>query len=335
MNLCISRRRALQGLAAPLIIGLSSRAEAAVTLKISSSLANDPKFSIGRIWYNAFSERLNANASGQFALQFFPNNQLGQEADVMDQVQMGVTDIMLTAPSIWANVVPELGILDLGFIFTGFPEQTRALAGMASQRFDALVVERAKTRILGWAYNGGTRNFLTKRPFATPAELQGRKVRCAPNPTATETIRLMGAAATPMAWGEVYTGLQTGLLDGVEHDSPTLLISKLYENAKFLTMTGHIMSPWCPFMSELSFGKIPGPLRDAFLDAVAHALEVERAGALAMEASSIEEMKRQGVTVNTCDLAPFKERMRPEWDNFTQKYPAARDILAAILRAEA
>lgn len=331
-------RTAATGAATSIFAGAGARvssAAPAVSLRISTGLPNDPVFSVGRMWFDAFNERITANAKGDIALQFFPNNQLGQEADVVDQIKLGVTDIMLSAPSIWANVIPQLGLLDLGFIFQSFEQQTVALKGLPSERLEKLLADRGQARILAWCYNGGSRNYLTKAPFTDPAGLRGKKVRVAPNPTALETCRLMGAAGAPMAWGETYTAIQTGVLDGVEHDSPTLLAGKMYENAKFLTLTQHIMSPFCVFASQQTLNKIPANLREGFYDAVAYASATSRTQSRGSEALAIAQLKSSGVTVGECDRKAFQERVRPSWDAFTTQRPETKEILDAILKAQA
>jgi len=114
MKLSISRR-ALMGstLMAPALIG---RAQAAAPLKVATSFPNDPKFSTARIWYDLFLPKLKAHTNDQVTTQFFPDNQLGQEADLLSQVKMGVVDMMLVGTSIWTNVVPEFGTLASGII---------------------------------------------------------------------------------------------------------------------------------------------------------------------------------------------------------------------------
>ena len=338
MSTKIKRRTLLKGGAALTAMPITWRfagAQTPLALRISTGLPNDPKFSAGRMWFDRFSERMEANAKGQAKLNFFPNNELGQEADVVDQVKLGVTDVMLAAPSIWANVVPQLGLLDLGFIFQSFEQQTKALEGLPSKSFEKMVSEKANVRIMGWGYNGGSRNYLTKTGFKDPAGLQGKKVRVAPNPTAIETARLMGAAGAPIAWGEVYTALQTGVLDGVEHDSPTLLASKMYENVKHLTLTQHIMSPFCVWVSQKTLDKIPANLKDAFADAVSYATVSERTQSRGSEAAAIEQMKANGVIVEDCDRAAFRERVKPSWEEFTKQRPETKEILDAILKAQA
>src|SRR5580692_3000707 len=108
MTIAVSRRAALMGaatmLAAPALIG---RPKAATALKVSTSFPNDPKFSTARIWYDLFLPRLKAATDGQLTTLFFPDNQLGQEADVVSQVKMGVVDMMLVGTPIWTNIVPE------------------------------------------------------------------------------------------------------------------------------------------------------------------------------------------------------------------------------------
>src|ERR1700689_5469351 len=121
MTITVSRRAALLGaatmLAAPALIG---RAKAATSLKISTSFPNDPKFSTARIWYDLFLPRMKAATDGQVTTLFFPDNQLGQEADVINQVKMGVVDMTLIGTSIWANIVPESGVFDLGYVFDDY-----------------------------------------------------------------------------------------------------------------------------------------------------------------------------------------------------------------------
>ena len=116
---------------------------------------------------------------------------------------------------------------------------------------------KAGTHFPSLGRNLGARNFLTKFAFTDPAGLEGRKIRCLPTPVVTETVRLMGAAATPMAFGEVYTGLQAGVIDGLEHDAPTILSAKFYETAKNFTLTRHIYSPFGAFISDRTLQRLP------------------------------------------------------------------------------
>src|SRR4029077_11931177 len=135
---------------------------------------------------------------------------------------------MVTGTSIWANVVPLIGLLDLGYLFESFPQQTKACDAGGDKPLEQALRTGANVQIIGWAYNFGSRSVLCKSPVNAPADLAGKRIRNLPNKIITECLRLMGAAATPMAFGEIYTALQAGVLDGLEHDPPTIAASKCF-----------------------------------------------------------------------------------------------------------
>jgi TRAP-type C4-dicarboxylate transport system substrate-binding protein len=313
-------------LAAPALIG---RARAATMLKISTSYPNDPKFSSARIWYDLFTPRLKAATDGQVGTLFFPDNQLGQEADVANQVKLGVVDGMLVGASIWTNLVPEIGVFDLGYLFEDYDNLLRATATPAGADLQALLVQKAGAHFPAWGRNIGPRNFITKFSFSEPAGLAGHKIRCLPSPVVTETVRLMGAAATPMAFGEIYTGLQAGVIDGMEHDAPTILAAKFYETAKFFTLTQHIHTPFGCFLSDRSLQRMKPDQRDGVLIAVRQATDAWNSQAGAVEALAITELKGKGVSVEACDRAAFRARMQPLWDSFLARTPGAKPLLDA------
>ncbi len=329
MTTPISRRAALAGaaLAAPALIG---RARAATTLKVSTSFPNDPKFSTARIWYDLFLPRLKAATDGAVATQFFPDNQLGQEADVVNQVKLGVIDMTLMGTPIWANIVPEFGVFDLGYVFNDYDHMRRAAATPAGQAMGELLVEKAGAHLPALGRNLGARNFITKFAFADPAGLAGRKIRCLPSPVVTEVVRLMGAAATPMAFGEIYTGLQAGVIDGLEHDAPTALSAKFYETAKEFTLTRHIYNPFGAFISDRTLKRMPAAQRDGLLQAVKEATDAHFDRAAQVETEALDELKSKGVTVAECDRTVFRDRVSPMWDRFAERVPGAKPMLEAI-----
>jgi TRAP-type C4-dicarboxylate transport system substrate-binding protein len=300
-------------------------------LRLSSSLPDDPKFANGRVYYDNLVKHLGADGlAGQIDVQFFPNNELGQEIDVVNSVKLGVIDLMVTGTSIWANVVPLIGLLDLGYLFESFPQQTRALDAGAAKPLEAALGAGANTQIIGWAYNFGARSVLCKTPINTPADLAGKRIRTLPNKIITECLRLMGAAATPLAFGEIYTALQAGVLDGLEHDPPTVLASKFFETAKFYSLTQHNFSALGVFCSDATLTRMAGPLRDQFLAAAAKAAADTRIHALEAENEAMEALKQKGVAVIAVDRAPFRERVLPQTDAFVQAHPEARPIIDII-----
>ena len=132
-----------------------------------------------------------------------------------------------------------------------------------------------------------------------------------------------------MAFGEIYTGLQAGVIDGLEHDAPTVLSAKFYETAKYFTLTRHIYTAFGCFISDRTLKRLAPPLRDGLLLAVDQATSDHWDRAAAIEAEAVESLKQGGVTVGECDRGAFRERVRPLWDSFVQKTPGAKPFLDA------
>src|SRR4051812_29185125 len=320
--------------AAPAILG---RAEAAtLKLKCSSSLPNDPKFANGRVYFDNLVKSLKANGLGdQIEVAFFPDNQLGQEIDVINSVKLGVVDMMVSGSSISANLVPLVGTFDLGYLFTSYQQQTKAFDAGAAKPIEEALLKGANIRVIAWAYNFGARSVLSNKPVKTPEDLAGLKIRTLPNPIITECLRLMGAAATPLAFGEIYTALQAGVLDGLEHDPPTILASKFYETSKHYALTQHNFSPLATYFSEATFTRMDPKLREGFLDAARKAAAETRAHGLEMEKEALKNLADKGVTIVECDKEAFRKRVLPQTDNFIKARPEAKLVVDMIRATQA
>src|SRR3954463_12524347 len=338
----LSRRSLLRGASAipfgaalsPAIIG-KARA-AAMKLRISSSQQNDPKFANGRVYFDNLSKHVKAaGLADQVELSFFPDNQLGQEIDVINSVKLGVIDMMISGSSISANLVPFVGTFDLGYLFDSFPQQTKAFHAGAAKPIEEALLKGSNIRIIAWAYNFGSRSVLSKKSARTPEELTGLKIRTLPNPVITECLRLMGAAATPLAFGEIYTALQAGVLDGLEHDPPTILASKFFETAKFYALTQHNFSPLAIYFSDTTYNRMDQKLREGFLDAAKKAAADTRTHGLAVEKEALFALTEKGVTVAECDREAFKKRVAPQIENFMKARPESKGVIDIIRATQA
>jgi TRAP-type transport system periplasmic protein len=338
----VSRRTLLKSSAAaasviafsPAIIG---RAEAAtLKLKCSSSLPNDPKYANGRVYYDNLVKHIKGNGLGeQIDVTFFPDNQLGQEIDVINSVKLGVIDLMVSGSSISANLVPLVGTFDLGYLFTSYQQQTKAFDAGAAKPIEEALLKGANIRVIAWSYNFGARSVLSKKPVKTPEDLAGLKIRTLPNPIITECLRLMGAAATPLAFGEIYTALQAGVLDGLEHDPPTILASKFYETSKNYALTQHIFSPLATYFSDATFQRMDPKLREGFLDAAQKAAVDTRAHGLSVEKEALTTIQEKGVVVVECDKEAFRKRVLPQTENFIKARPESKPVIDAIRATQA
>jgi TRAP-type C4-dicarboxylate transport system substrate-binding protein len=245
-------------------------------------------------------------------------------------VKLGVIDLMVSGSSISANLVPLVGTLDLGYLFTSFQQQTKAFDAGAVKPIEDALLKGANIHIIAWAYNFGARSVLSKKPVKTPEDLSGLKIRTLPNPVITECLRLMGAAATPLAFGEIYTALQAGVLDGLEHDPPTILSSKFFETAKYYALTQHIFSPLSIYFSDMTFKRMNAKLRDGFLDAAKKAAADTRAHGLMIEKEAQDILASKGVTVTECDKEAFRKRVLPQTENFMKTRPESKPVIEAI-----
>lgn len=338
----ISRRALVRaGSAAALgaLAGVPARAQGAVALRMSSSMTADDN-AAHYVWYQRMEANLKAaGLAEKIRIAYFPNNQLGKESDVVQQVKVGAIDMMVTGSSIWATVLPEIGLLDLGYLFDNYAHVARAMEGPAGAGFNDMLGKRTGCSVLTWASHFGPRSVYTKQPVKSLADVKGVKLRVLPTPTFIETFKIMGAIPTPIPFGELYMAAQTGVVEGFEHDAATVLASKLNEVVKSCWLTEHLFSPMVVVAGQRAVAKIPADLRPAFMKAVADTTAQQRAIAGEKGAAAIDELKRKGMgffPMSAADRGAVRKEMEAKlWADFTKQYPATAPLLAAIQSARA
>jgi tripartite ATP-independent transporter DctP family solute receptor len=301
------------------------------TLKLGSSQATHEENAHG-VFFDKFVSELIAKTNGEIGAIFYGDSQLGPEDKYTTQINFGTLDMMLTG-SDWAPIVPELGVMTLGFLFSSMEQQGAVMDGSAGRQLNDVFKHKTKAEILGWGFNFGGRNVLSKKVVATPADLHGLKLRVLPSPTYVQTFRLLGAAPVPMSFGEIYTSLQTGVVDGLEHDPPTILQFKFYEVAKNLALTEHIFDPVTPIISNISLGRLTAPQQQAVREAAATAIHDQRGRATSAAAAALETLKQDGVQVHTIDRAALANEVKPLWTSFTDQYPDTKPVVEAIVKS--
>lgn len=308
-----------------------SSAQAAVNLRVYSSLPAD-ETSAHYVWFKRFQDNLNNNEKlkGQIKLNYFPNGMLGKEADATQQVRIGAINMMISGSSIWATLAPEIGVLDLGYQFKDYDQVGKALDGKAGEEISNLMAQKANTVVLGYGFSLGSRNVYTKKAIEKPEHLKNLKIRVLPVPNFIATLNHMGAVAIPMPGGEVYSSLQMGVIDGVEHDAATVYSSKYYEIVKNATLTRHIYNPIVIAMNKNSFQQIPETLRADFMAAAKEATEYERQQAHKMEQQAIKDLEAKGVNFRETDRDYFRQQVQPVWNDFLAKYPHMKSIVDEI-----
>jgi TRAP-type transport system periplasmic protein len=322
--------------AVPLLSACGGTAAAAqskspLKLKMSSSMSGQPG-NAHSTWFGKFQSSLKDKVGDAVTVDYFPDSQLGDEAKMVQQLKLGAADMMISGSSIWSQVAPEFGVLDMGYIFNSWDGVGKALDAGAGDQLSKILKDKGGAQVIGWAYNFGARNMMTKKAVAKPADLHGMKVRTLQAPQVIATVNLMGAVATPLPTTEVYTSLQTGLIDGLEHDAPTILQNKWFETAKYLALTEHIFNPLTVVIAASTMAKIPAEHRDAFMSAAKEATAYQRTQAVDAEKKAMVDLQGKGVTVAKVDKAEFKSLVSPLWGKFTGEHSDAKPILDAILK---
>lgn len=319
---------------APAVLGQG----APITFRVSSSMPVDPN-AAHHVWFDLFQKNLKAKVGDKIRLDFFPNSQLGKEADVVQQVIIGSVDMMITGSSIWATAVPELGALDLGFLFDNYAHGAKALDAGVGKTFESMLEERKSINVLGWGFHFGARSVYTRTKASNLAELKSVKLRVLPAPAFIETFKLMGAVPVPIPVNELYTALQTGVVDGFEHDPATVLSSRFYEVAKFCLRTDHLFSPMICAIGKRGMAKLTKDTKDAFLAAAREATVTERGIADAKATEAMKELERLGVSFTPFPAADRAAISKPVSDTlyaqFMAQYPSTKPVFEAIAKARA
>jgi tripartite ATP-independent transporter DctP family solute receptor len=329
------RRSAL--VAAVALPGLA-RAQAPISLRFSSSMLADDN-AAHYVWEQHFAKSLQAAAPDRFKIDYFPNNQLGKESDVVQQVKVGSIDLMASGSSIFATISPEIGMLDLGYVFDNYAHVARAMDGPVGASLNELLQKHSGCSILTWASHFGPRSVYTKTPVRSLAEIKGVKLRVLPTPAFIETFKLMGAIPTPIPFGELYMAAQTGVVDGFEHDAATVLASKLNEVVSSCWLTEHLFSPMVVVIGKRGMDKITADVRPAFMKAVNDATAEQRRIANQKSAAALDELKRKGMTffpMAPAERAAVRATMQANlWSGFAKEYPVTAPLFAAIDAARA
>jgi len=278
-----------------------------------------------------FMTYVNAN-SGSMEVKVFPASQLGQSREVIEAMRLGSGASGTTGgPAEYASFVKRIGVLGLPFIWKSYDHAIAVLDGPVGKELD-VEMEKAGFKVLAWAVSWGYRNVVTaKKEVKTAADLKGLKIRTIPTKVFVSAINAMGANATPMNFGEIYTSLQSGVLDGYEYTAATTISFKFNEVACCIAMTRHLMDPTVLVFSLAEWKKF-SPAEQAVLSKGAQfAADIVRKAAPVREAESLAEVKKLGMKVNEIDVGPLQKAAVAAQDELAKEF-GAEAMLAQIRR---
>ncbi|WP_026895325.1 TRAP transporter substrate-binding protein [Clostridiisalibacter paucivorans] len=286
---------------------------------------NQPDSNPVTVAMNKFAELVEEKTNGEVKVEVYANAQLGQETENIDQVQAGVLDIARVNSVTLAQTVEDLRVFTLPYIFSGQEHKYKVLDGEIGQE---VLKKLEDYNMVGFGYlEAGTRNFYTtEKPIKSLADLKGQKVRVQKSDVAIEMVKLLGGVPTPMNYGEVFTSLQTGVIDGAENDFVSYYTSGHYEVAKHYTLDGHLSPPALIVMSKEVWDGLSADHQEAIKAAAEEATKFERKAMNEKQEEFRKEVEAAGTTVYEVDVKEFQDAVAPLYDN----YPQFADIIEKI-----
>ena len=268
----------------------------------------------------------NANkAQSTLEVKVFAASQLGQTREVIEAMRLGSGAAGTTGgPAEYASFVKRLGVLGLPFVWKSYSHALAVLDGPVGKELDQ-DMEQAGFKTLAWATSWGYRNVITaKKEVKQASDLKGLKIRTIPTKVFVAAINSMGANATPMNFGEIYTSLQSGVLDGYEHTAATTISFKFNEVACCMALTRHLMDPTFLVFSLAEWKKLSPAEQTVLQKAANDAAKVVRDMAPQREGEALAQVKKLGMKVNEIDLAPLQKAALAAQDELAKEFGAEK-----------
>jgi tripartite ATP-independent transporter DctP family solute receptor len=287
-----------------------------VVLKLGHAVAPEHPYHLGAV---RFSELVAQRTNNRVKIDVYPSTQLGNERDMVEGLQLGTIDLVVTSTGPLGGFVPKMFVVDLPFLFRDREHAYKVLDGPIGR--DLLDAFSAKG-IKGLAFweNGFRQITNNVRPIEKPEDLKGIKIRTMENKVHLASFKAFGASPTPMAWSEVYTALQQKTIDAQENPIAIIYHQKIFEVQKYLALTGHFYSPTPLLMSLKVFESLPKDIQKIMLDTAIECATYERNLLRDSEAKQIAEVKAKGMQVTTPNKKPFLDAAAPVYKEFEAQF---------------
>ncbi len=262
-------------------------------------------------------DRLESISHGEMTIDIYPGAVLGSEKQCIEQLQNGSLSMTKTSAAVVENFVPEMAVFGLPYVFRDEAHFWAVLDGEIGQR---LLVEGEAKFVRGLCYyDSGSRNFYSKSPIKSPEDLQGMKVRVMNSATAIQMVETIGAAPTPIAWGELYSSLAQGIVDGAENNFPTFTSTKHYEVCKHFTLDGHTRIPDVLLVGTKTWSNLTTQQQQWLQAAANESATVQRDLWTEATRQAREKAEAEGVTVHEVDTQSFALKAKPMLDKVTDE----------------
>lgn len=304
---------------------MAGSANARVTLKLANALSEDHPTSVV---LKEFAAEVEKETDGEVKIRLFLNGVLGAEREIMEQLQNGAVDMTRVSAANLENFNPIYRAFNLPYIFRDEDHFYNVMTGPVA---DEVYQATAKSGFIGLTFfDSGARSFYTKsKQIKTPEDLAGQKIRVINSNISIRMVQLMGGTPTPLPYGDIYTSLQQGVIDGAENNPTALTIGRHGEVAKFFSQDEHQRIPDFLIISNTAIEKLTDEQMAAVKAASEHATQAFRQLWSKAVSDAITEAEAEGVTFNKPDPAPFRAKVEPlikEYEADPQIGPLLKEI---------
>ena len=307
------------------ILLASCSSEPKKTLILAHGL--DTKHSV-HIAMEYMAAQLEELSEGKMNIMIYPSQQLGTERQCLELLQIGSVDITKVSAAVMEGFAPVYKVLSIPYIFKDREHGYLVQDGEIGQR---ILQSGGEFWLRGLCfYDSGSRSFYTKdKPILKPEDLDGMKIRVMSSPTSIEMIKLMGGAATPISWGELYTALQGGVVDGAENNPPSFYLSHHYEVCKYYSINEHTSIPDVVLISTHTYNKLNEQEKEWLNEAVRRSVIYQRELWQESEKESLAAVKEAGIEVHYPDKEAFMEKVKPLREKYKED-PMLKEIIESI-----
>jgi tripartite ATP-independent transporter DctP family solute receptor len=268
-------------------------------------------------------KKLEAATKGRLSIQMFPSMQLGGEKEAIEQAQVGALQIARVSVGALGPVVDDLNVFNLPFVFRSVEHMRKVIDGPIGKELLARVTDNPNTHLVGlcWMDAGARSMYDTKRSIKSIADLKGLKMRVMGNPMFVDMMNDLGGNGVPMGYDQVFSALQTGVVDGAENNPPSYVFDNHYQVAKHYTLTEHLIVPEIVVFSRKTWDALSKDDQALVMKLSGEAQLEERKLWDAKEQDAFDKMKAAGIDVERiADKTPFQDAVKPVWDKYGAKY---------------
>jgi tripartite ATP-independent transporter DctP family solute receptor len=254
------------------------------------------------------SEILEKETNGRAKLEIFPSSQIASEEEAIEMVKLGVIGSTPASSGSLSRFVPEVDLFNLPFVFDNLGHFYEVLDGPIGDEITKKIEKKLDCIVLGWWFSGIRNTWNSEKPIYTPKDLEGMKIRVIGSSIVLDTFNAFGAQATNMSFGELYSAIQQGVLDGAECDHIDLLVEKFYEVTKYVSYTEHLYLSVALIFSKKQFKKLPEDVQMALLKAGQESIKTQRNAMESKTREALIELQKKGLVFNTIDKNLFREK---------------------------